>query len=162
VVVPVFRDPVILGVAECLYAGKYWPDPDEVRLTLVAEQHIAVHAAGAVAVHLVGERVTQRVGPTFADVLCRARAAWYRARLMDVTRVALDLHGNPAHRTALSAMWSPANGAQLDGYLSTHSAAYRELCNTDHARVAFWRDFWRLGPDGLNYPGHWIENLVLT
>ncbi len=161
VVIPVFRDAAVSSSAECLYAGKYWP-PGEVQLTLVTEQHLGTRAAGAVAVHLAGARITQRIGPDPGDVLCRARAAWYRRRLTEVTRVALDLHGHPAHRAALLAIWSTAHNAALDAYLQAHSATYRELCERDEARAAFWADFWRRGPDGLNYPGHWIEDLVLA
>jgi len=167
VVVPVFQDAAILGMVECIYAGKYGrpTDPDEVRLTLVVEEGVAIQAIGAVAVHLGGERVTQLVGPTPGDALCRARAAWYRARLTDVTRIALDMDGDPAHRAALLAMWNPsgASDAQLGAYFSTHSPVYRELCNTDDARAAFWKDFWRNGPGpGLSHPGHWVEDLVLA
>jgi hypothetical protein len=165
VVIPVFRDTAVLASADCLYAGKYGPpqELDEVRLTLLAEQRVGAQAAAAVEAHLGGERVTHRVGPAPGDRLCRPDCARYRRRLMDVTRIALDLHGDPAHRGALLAMWCPPNNAALHAYLAKHSPAYQELCNTGEARAAFWQDFWAPGPSpGLSHPGHWIENVVLV
>jgi len=165
VVIPVFRDGAVLAGAACLYAGKYGSphEPDEVRLTLVAEQHVGVQAAAAVDAHLAGERVAHRIGPAPGDRLCRADCAWYRRRLTEVTRIALDLHDDPGHRAALLAMWCPPDNAALHAYLARHSTTYRGLCKTDEARAAFWQEFWTPGPSpGLSHPGHWIENLVLA
>lgn len=165
VIVPIFQDAGVLGRAESLYAGKYWGrnEPSEVRLTLICESPIATDATRLVEDHLQGQRVSNHVGPCPGDPLCRARAEWYRGRLMDVTRVALDLHRNLAHRDALLRMWTPTDNVALDSYFTTHSATYRMLCKTDETRTAFWRDFWRPGPEpGLSHPAHWIENLVLT
>lgn len=60
----------------------------------------------------------------------RADCARYRRRLRDVTRVALDLHEDPAHRGALVAMSCPPNDAALHTYSARYSPTYRELCNT--------------------------------
>jgi hypothetical protein len=161
-VAPILRDLEVFRRAECVYAGKYWPNPTEVRLTLVADEDSAAELIEAIANRLGGEQVTQRVGPAPGDVLCRPDASWYRERLTEVNRIAIDLHGDPIHRGSLLTIWSPANNSELAAYLSRTSAVYRELCDTPERQTAFWRDFWRPGPEDLSYPGHWIENLVLT
>jgi hypothetical protein len=162
----VFGDSRVVGAAECLYAGKYYGPPDnldEVQLTLVGHRRPAVLAAELIQGHLTGVRIKEHLGPLLGDALCRDRSAWYRQRLTEVTRIALDLHPNPAHQPAIKRLWDEQNSAGFDAYFSTHSPTYQLVFNTDAARTAFWRDFWTWGPEPqLTFPGHWVENLVLA
>jgi len=162
--VPMVHDPAVRQGAECVYAGKYFPPHyprHELQVTVLGQGSRGEQAAAAVERHLTGTRVRQRVGPDPGDHLCQDDCAWYRPRLTQVTRVALDLHGEARHAAALVGMWDPANNAALHAYLSRESPAYREVCDTAEAVAAFWADFWRPGPGPeLSHPGHWIENLL--